>query len=29
MARDNNRAPKRAEENDGIIKKLIAVNRLT
>ncbi len=29
MARDNNRAPKRAEENDGIIKKLIAVNRVT
>ena len=29
MARDNNRAPRRAEENDGIIKKLIAVNRVT
>jgi small subunit ribosomal protein S5 len=29
MARENNRAPKRAEENDGLIKKLIAVNRVT
>ena len=29
MARDNNRAPRRAEENDGLIKKLIAVNRVT
>ena len=29
MARDNNRAPKRAEENDGLIKKLIQVNRVT
>lgn len=28
MARDNNRAPKR-EENDGLIKKLITVNRVT
>ena len=29
MARENNRAPKKAEENDGLIKKLIAVNRVT
>ncbi len=29
MARDNNRAPKRVEENDGLIKKLICVNRVT
>ena len=29
MARDNNKAPRRAEENDGLIKKLIAVNRVT
>lgn len=29
MARENNRAPKRAEENDGLVKKLIAVNRVT
>ena len=29
MARDNNRAPKRAEENDGLIKKTIAINRVT
>ena len=29
MARDNNRAPKRVEENDGLVKKLIAVNRVT
>lgn len=29
MARDNNRAPKKVEENDGLIKKLIAVNRVT
>ena len=29
MARDNNRAPRRAEENDGLIKKLICVNRVT
>ena len=29
MARDNNRAPRRAEENDGLVKKLIAVNRVT
>ena len=29
MARENNRANKRAEENDGLIKKLIAVNRVT
>ncbi len=28
MARDNNRAP-RKEENDGLVKKLIAVNRVT
>ena len=29
MARDNNRAPRNAEENDGLIKKLICVNRVT
>ena len=29
MARDNNRAPRKAEENDGLIKKLICVNRVT
>ncbi len=29
MARDNNRAPRKVEENDGIIKKLICVNRVT
>ena len=29
MARENNRAPRRAEENDGLIKKLIVVNRVT
>ena len=29
MARENNRAPRRAEENDGLIKKLIQVNRVT
>lgn len=29
MARDNNRAPRRSEENDGLIKKLIAVNRVS
>ena len=29
MARDNNRAPRKAEENDGLVKKLIAVNRVT
>ncbi len=29
MARDNQRAPRKAEENDGIIKKLISVNRVT
>ncbi len=29
MARDNNRASKRVEENDGLIKKLICVNRVT
>ena len=29
MARDNNRAPRQAEENDGLIKKLICVNRVT
>ena len=28
MAREN-RAPRRAEENDGLVKKLIAVNRVT
>ena len=29
MARENNRAPRKAEENDGLVKKLIAVNRVT
>ena len=29
MARDNNRAPKRVEENDGLIKKTICINRVT
>lgn len=29
MARENSRAPRRAEENDGLVKKLIAVNRVT
>ncbi len=29
MARENNRAPRKQEENDGLIKKLIAVNRVT
>ena len=29
MARDNNRPPRRAEENDGLVKKLIAVNRVS
>ena len=29
MARENNRAPRRVEENDGLIKKLICVNRVT
>ena len=29
MARENNRANRRAEENDGLVKKLIAVNRVT
>ena len=29
MARDNNRAPRKAEEHDGLIKKLICVNRVT
>jgi small subunit ribosomal protein S5 len=29
MARENTRAPRKAEENDGIIKKLITVNRVT
>lgn len=29
MARENNRANKRAEENDGLVKKLITVNRVT
>ncbi len=29
MARDNNKAPRRAEENDGLVKKLIQVNRVT
>ena len=28
MARDNNRAPRRVED-DGLVKKLIAVNRVT
>ena len=29
MARDNNRPPRREEENDGLVKKLIAVNRVS
>ena len=29
MARENSRAPRRAEENDGLVKKLICVNRVT
>jgi small subunit ribosomal protein S5 len=29
MARENSRAPRKAEENDGLIKKLICVNRVT
>ena len=29
MARDNNRPPRRPEENDGLVKKLIAVNRVS
>ena len=29
MARENSKAPRRAEENDGLVKKLIAVNRVT
>ena len=29
MARENSRSPKRVEENDGLVKKLIAVNRVT
>ncbi|MBQ9513885.1 MAG: 30S ribosomal protein S5 [Clostridia bacterium] len=29
MARENSRAPKKADENDGLIKKLISVNRVT
>lgn len=29
MARDNNRPQRRAEENDGLVKKLIAVNRVS
>ena len=29
MARDNNRAPRKAEENDGLIKKTIEINRVT
>ena len=29
MARENTRAPRKAEENDGLVKKLIAVNRVT
>ncbi len=29
MARDNNKPMKRAEENDGLIKKTIAINRVT
>lgn len=29
MARENSRAPRKAEENDGLVKKLIAVNRVT
>lgn len=29
MARENNKAPRKAEENDGLIKKTIAINRVT
>ena len=29
MARENGRTPRRSEENDGLVKKLIAVNRVT
>ena len=29
MARENTRTPRKAEENDGLVKKLIAVNRVT
>jgi small subunit ribosomal protein S5 len=29
MARENSKAPRKAEENDGLIKKLICVNRVT
>ena len=29
MARDNNRPQRRAEENDGLVKKTIAINRVT
>ena len=29
MARENSRAPRKQEENDGLIKKIIAVNRVT
>ena len=29
MARDNNKSPRKVEENDGLIKKLIVVNRVT
>ena len=29
MARDNNRPQRRAEENDGLIKKTISINRVT
>ena len=29
MARENNRPQRRAEENDGLVKKLIAVNRVS
>ena len=29
MAREGSRAPRKADENDGLIKKLIAVNRVT
>lgn len=29
MARENSKAPRKSEENDGLVKKLIAVNRVT
>ncbi len=29
MARENNRAPRKAEESDGLIKKTVAINRVT